>query len=163
MLGLGGLACLALSVGSQPPRLIWNATASVPVGLYLSTPTGHLKVGDLVVFAPSPPIAALLARRGWLPPGVPLVKPVAALPGQTVCRHGELIYVDDRLRARARSRDGQGRAMPGWSGCHRLRDGEIFVLAARRDSFDGRYLGVTPLDSVTARALPLLLKAEASS
>jgi len=152
VLALGAAACLTLALGPQPPRLMWNATASVPIGFYRLSPPDHLTVGQLVVMAPSPVMADLLARRGWLPPGVPLIKPVAALGGQTVCRQGEVILIDGLPRALARRRDRQGRRLPAWSGCRRLQADELFVLAPPVDSFDGRYLGVTSRRDVQARA-----------
>ena len=68
------------------PRLIWNASASVPIGLYAVHPAGALRIGELLVVAPPEPLATFLDARRYLPKGVPLLKHVAALPGQTVCR-----------------------------------------------------------------------------
>ena len=44
---------------------IWNASASVPIGLYAVNPTGVLHVGDLVVVRP-PEAARGLPRRARL-------------------------------------------------------------------------------------------------
>ncbi|MEA2908225.1 MAG: hypothetical protein QOJ15_306 [Bradyrhizobium sp.] len=64
----------------QPvPKLIWNASASVPIGLYSVTPTSVHHVGDLVVVRPPEALAAFLAARGYLAKGVPLLKHIAAL------------------------------------------------------------------------------------
>ena len=71
-----------------PAKLIWNASASVPIGLYTVHPAGVLYVGELVVVAPPEPLASFLADRGYLPLGVPLLKHILALPRQTVCRIG---------------------------------------------------------------------------
>ena len=40
-----------------PKKLIWNASASVPLGLYAITPADHLKIGDRVAVDPPEPIA----------------------------------------------------------------------------------------------------------
>lgn len=153
---LGGLACLTLAWRPGPPRLMWNATASVPIGLYGLSRPARLAVGDLVVAAPPAATASLLAHRGWLPPDVPLLKPVAALEGQVVCRKGPMILVDGTPRARARNADRQGRPLPSWSGCRRLESDEVFLLSsAATDSFDGRYMGVVPRTAILARATPL--------
>jgi len=156
VLAAGFLACLALGVAPRP-RLLLNTTASVPVGLYRLSPAGSPRVGDLVVLTPDPPLAAFLADGGWLPRGVPLIKPVAAAAGQSVCRIGLAVTIDGRKVARALSRDGQGRPLPFWSGCRVLDPGEVFLLAPALGSLDGRYFGVTDGGQVVARAHPLLI------
>ena len=70
----------------QVPKLVWNASASVPIGLYAVRPTGTLHIAELVVVTPPEPLARFLDERRYLPKGVPLLKRVLALPGQTVCR-----------------------------------------------------------------------------
>src|SRR5216684_4379252 len=65
--------------------LLLNVSASVPRGLYVLIPLTTVTRGMLVVFPPPPAVAALLVRRGYLAPHTPLLKPVAALPGETVC------------------------------------------------------------------------------
>ena len=51
-------------------------------------------VTELVAVLPPEPLAAFLAERSYLPRGVPMLKRVLALPGQTVCRNGLTITVD---------------------------------------------------------------------
>jgi conjugative transfer signal peptidase TraF len=158
ILALGGMACLSLAWRPGSAPLMWNATASVPVGLYRLSPADPLAVGDLIVVRPPGAVADLLARRGWLPAGVPLLKPVAALGGQQVCRAGQIITVDGVAAAMARARDRQGRPLPDWRGCRRLERGEVLALnPASADSFDGRYFGPLPRDAILARATPLWL------
>ena len=90
-----GALMLAFSWCTHPtPRLLWNASASVPIGLYAVHPVGQLHVGQLLIVSPPPPLARFLAARHYLPMGVPLIKHIAALPGQTVCRIGSTITVD---------------------------------------------------------------------
>lgn len=161
MLGLGFCACLALAAAPRP-RLMWNATASVPIGLYGLSEPSRVAVGDLVVVRPGPGLAAVLAERGWLPRGVPLVKPVAAVAGQTACRSGLDVTIDDRRVAHARMADGQGRPLPRWSGCRRLEAGEVLVLASAPGSVDGRYFGATGRGDILARAHPLWIPSEAA-
>jgi len=156
VLGAGFLACLALAAAPRP-RLLLNTTASVPVGLYRLSPVGAPRVGDLVVVAPDPALAAFLDDGGWLPRGVPLLKPVAAVAGQSVCRLGPAVTIDGRPVARALEVDGRGRSLPTWSGCRGLGSGEVFLLARAFGSLDGRYFGVTDGRQVLARATPLLV------
>ena len=50
------------------PKLIWNASASVPIGLYAVRPTGVHHVGDLVVVRPPEALAAS-SKRAVIWPG----------------------------------------------------------------------------------------------
>jgi len=146
----------ALAVCHPAARLIWNATASTPIGLYELRQVGKLNDLDTVVVRPPEPVARFLARGGYLPRGVPLLKHVLALPGQTVCRSGDDIFVDHVDVGAAHDRDHLGRPLPRWSGCHALRAGEVFLMNQRvSDSLDGRYFGPLPVTSIIARAVPL--------
>ena len=78
---LFGASMLAFSWCAHPaPWLLWNASASVPIGLYAVHPVGPLRVGQLLIVRPPAPLARFLAARRYLPMGVPLIKHVAALP-----------------------------------------------------------------------------------
>lgn len=152
-LGLGGVACALLAWRPAPPQLMWNATSSVPVGLYRLVRPTDLRAGDLVVVRPSPQLAALLSARGLLPSGVPLLKPVAAMPGARVCRRGDAVTIDGASVGAARGRDPRGRPLPRWSGCRRLSLDELFLMnVAVPGSFDGRYFGPTRRADILARA-----------
>ncbi|WP_411908847.1 hypothetical protein [Mesorhizobium sp. CO1-1-9] len=49
------------------PKLIWNASASVPVGLYRVEPVDRIGVSEIAVVMPPKPLADLLAQREYLP------------------------------------------------------------------------------------------------
>lgn len=152
-----GVALLgtAASVHS-PPLVVWNATASAPIGLYRVHAVGHFARGDLVIVMPPPHLALLFAERGYLPLGVPLLKQVAALSGAIVCRLHRRITIDAIAVATALERDHDGRPLPSWHGCHELARGEVFLLnAGRPDSLDGRYFGPVPAALIMGRAEPL--------
>jgi type IV secretory pathway protease TraF len=92
---IAAIALLVATLGPKPaPSLVWNASESVPIGLYRVQPASKLTVTDLVVAMPPEPLATFLSQGGYLPRGVPLIKRVLALPGQTVCRKGLAISVD---------------------------------------------------------------------
>lgn len=151
ILAIGGLAFV-----HPAPRLIWNATASTPTGLYVLRPLGQLHAMELVAVKPPEPVASFLADGGFLPRDVPLLKHVMALPGQAVCRTGGAVTVDSIAVGVARGRDHLGRPLPRWSGCRTLRPSEIFLMNPTvRDSLDGRYFGPLPITSIVARAVPL--------
>jgi len=135
------------------PKLIWNASLSVPIGFYTVHPAGRLRIAELVVVRPPVALAQLLANRHYLPEGLPMLKRVLALPGQIVCRNVRTITVDGTAMGEAFDRDTQGRALPVWQGCRRVRDGEIFLMNWQSNaSFDGRYFGPLPTTSVIGRA-----------
>lgn len=135
---------------------VWNATASVPTGLYAIRGKASLHVGERVAVEPPLTLRGLLAERGYLPNGVPLVKRIAAVSGQRVCRFGHGVTIDGDFAGVARARDSRGRLLPAWFGCRKLRPGELFVMnPAAPDSFDGRYFGPLRLDTVIGRATPV--------
>ena len=165
MIGRGAiLAVMVLGVGAtalpqlddRPPWLVWNASASVPIGLYAVDTIIDVHAGDLVVVRPPEPLARFLADRGYLPRGVPLLKHVAALAGQSVCRIGRSVSVDAIEIGDARERDGRGRSLPVWEGCRVIAKGEVFLMnPLSSDSLDGRYFGLLPAASIVGRAIPL--------
>ena len=145
-----------LSIVSFAPKLIWNASASTPIGLYAISASDGLEATDLVAVAAPEPIATFLADGGYLPRGVPLLKRVAGLPGQRVCRSGHTITVDGQAIGDALDRDRRGRELPIWQGCRVIADDELFLMNWQvRDSLDGRYFGPLPASSVIGRATPL--------
>jgi conjugative transfer signal peptidase TraF len=144
------------SVAGPAPVLLWNASASAPIGLYAVHPARPLRVDELVVVRPPPPLARWLAARHYLALGVPLVKYVRALPGARVCRQGPNLSVDGVALGAALDRDHAGRALPVWQGCLKLAPGETFLMnTARSDSLDGRYFGPSLIATVVGRATPL--------
>ena len=159
------LASTALVVSpacfDHAPAFIWNASASVPIGLYRLAPAEHLHIGDYVVVSPPEPLAAFLAGRGYLARGVPLIKRVLALAGATVCRRGATIIAYDHGFGEARERDRLGRPLPSWQGCRMLAESEVFLMNwDAPDSLDGRYFGPLPVTSIVAHALPLWTDAD---
>ena len=80
-------------------------------------PAGDLQVTELLVVTPPEPLATFLDERRYLPKGVPLLKHIAALPGQTVCRTGDTISIDGTAMGEALDRDHRGRSLPVWQGC----------------------------------------------
>ena len=159
---LAGTALIALPAWNPPDiRFIWNASASVPVGLYRIVPldvseSDQLDVTDLAVVLPPDNLADFLDQRGYLPKGVPLLKRVLALGGTEVCRVADAIIAYDMSYGRALERDSQDRLLPVWQGCRTLTNGEAFFMNwDSPDSFDGRYFGPLPITTVIGRAIPI--------
>jgi conjugative transfer signal peptidase TraF len=151
------VAVIGTTLGPKSaPRLVWNASESVPTGLYRVQPARRLIVTALVVAYPPEPLATFLADGGYLPRGVPLIKRILALPGQTVCRTGLTIAVNAIEMGAARERDRRGRALPVWQGCRTVASDEVFLMNWDEPaSLDGRYFGPIPLSAIVGRAVPL--------
>jgi len=148
-----GIAIVLASAALPPaPRLVWNASASAPVGLYTVSPGAAAAPGDMVIARVPEPFRWLAAERRYLPMNVPLVKRVTAFAGDEVCALGQEIFVNGRWTAERRLADGQGRPMPMWSGCVRLHGGQLFLLMDSPASFDGRYFGVTEAGNIVGKA-----------
>jgi conjugative transfer signal peptidase TraF len=159
---LGVAAAVAPTVLRPAPALLWNATASAPIGFYWVHSAGALRVGDWVAARPPPGLASVFAARRYLPLGVPLVKRIAALPPSRVCRLGFRIEIDGAVVARARPDDRWRRQLPTWGGCRRLAPGQLFLLNAAPDSLDGRYFGLIATSAVIGRLTPVWSAARAS-
>lgn len=149
----GAIAWLA-----PAPRLLWNASASAPIGLYRVDPGATPRAGDLVVIQPPAPLGRWLDERRYVPAGVPLLKRVAALPGARICRSGVFVTIDGAAVARAMAHDRIGRRLPLWLGCRIVGPSELFLLNAAPDSLDGRYFGPLPAAGLIGVARPIVTR-----
>jgi len=157
IIAVAAIGCLlAVRPGPRPaPRLLFNTTASAPLGFYLLTP-GRFTKGQLAAVSPPHVLANWMASRGYLPANVPLLKEVAAVGGQHVCGDGRSLSIDGRAVARMHPNDRWGRALPAYRGCRRLAPNEVFLLNRYAPtSLDGRYFGPLPAHHVIGGALPL--------
>jgi conjugative transfer signal peptidase TraF len=161
ILGVFVTEALALTLLFPPqPILVWNASASAPIGLYyvdswkrFDHQTVDILVDDLVVAWPPKVARALAADRHYLPSGVPLIKRVAAIDHDVVCADGDQITINGGWIIPRRKRDAKGRALLWWQGCHVLQEGELFLMMEEHpSSFDGRYFGVTSPKDVIGKA-----------
>ena len=160
-LTLGASALVLATIDETPPSFIWNVSESVPLGLYHLQAPKQLTLTELVAIRPPEPLASFLDLNGYLPVGVPMLKRVLALPGQTVCRSGLIIAVDGIEMGQARERDSRGRPLPAWHGCRVIATDELFVMNWQSvDSLDGRYFGPIPASAVIGHALPIWTKEE---
>ena len=156
---MGFAAILALLGTSHDPRnalLVWNVTASAPVGLYRVLHATRPHRGDLVLVSPPDWVQRFVSQRRYLPLHVPMVKRIAAASGEQVCARQNTVFIDGKIVATRLSADRAGRALPAWEGCHVLRADEFFLLMKEVSaSFDGRYFGVVSSSSILGRLLPL--------
>jgi conjugative transfer signal peptidase TraF len=156
LLGLtGGIALLGVGVTRlNPPPLILNLSASVPRGLYLVRHVATLERGMLVLVQPDTVLETLLVARGYLPAGMPLLKPVVALGGDAVCVVDAEVRVNGTVLATTVvDADSEGRPLPQWQDCKTLTAEEVFLLStADVRSFDSRYFGPVPRQTIVGTA-----------
>ncbi len=130
------------------PPIIINETPSMQKGLYVRTGDAQkLKRGEIVAM-PMPKNAReyLVGKLGY-PADTLLIKRVAALPGDIVCRQTDTVTVAGKA-LQAKARDRHNNALPNWQGCHKLSNEGIFIQGDHPGSFDSRYFGL-----VSSRAL----------
>lgn len=162
VLGCAGLALAALVLGPvavRTPLLIWNASASAPIGLYRLEPSTSPSVGERVAYRPSSEWSRAFAARGYLPDGVPLLKPVAAIAPSVVCRCDRRVFIDGRIVAVALEKDRAGRPLPRWNGCITLGPEAVFLLAPDvPDALDSRYFGPVDRRDLLGRVVPIRVR-----
>lgn len=160
MLSLIGCSFLAITgVETMPKKIVWNASASVPIGLYRVIDRTPKKGEIVLVWLPD--WAAYLAnRRHYLPQNTPAIKRISAGYSDVVCRLNFRIMVNNVQVAKAQSHDSHGRRMPIWESCFRLGEDEVFLLTDHPNSFDGRYVGITKLSKIIGVVEPVWLIAD---
>ncbi|MCM2476819.1 conjugative transfer signal peptidase TraF [Rhizobium sp. CG5] len=156
---IGALAAVAYIGGFR-----LNLTPSEPLGLWrivaLQRP---VETGDLVFICP-PATASFeearrhgYVRRGLCPGGfAPLIKTVAALPGQRI-EVGATVIVDGRPLPSSivRQSDGEGRPITAFkTGIVPLRN--LFLHSSFASSYDSRYFGPVPDTGLLGLARPVL-------
>ena len=150
------IGLLAAAQIDRAPRLVWNASASVPLGLYLVRPSDEPSLGDLVAVRLPEEFASWAVVRSYIGANTLLLKRIAAVSGMTVCRDETDISIDGTPVAKAARADRHDRALPRWTGCITLGPHEVFLLIADvSDSLDGRYFGPLPADAILGQAIPL--------
>jgi type IV secretory pathway protease TraF len=138
--------CVSLILDHVPAMALVNESPSLPKGVYVREPGGTLD-RDAIVAIPQPAeIRPYLSGLG-MPADVLLIKRVAAVGGDIVCRHASEVTTPDRA-GRALAKDRRGVALPTWTGCRRLAVDELFLLGDTASSFDSRYFGPVRRDHV---------------
>lgn len=152
--GAGSVLVLALTV----PRhhlLIYNASASAPIGFYAVRPKSPLFRGELVLATAPSWARTLAAERNYLPFDVPVVKRIAALSGDVVCAGQNSVWINGITATHRLKSDRRGRPLPDWTGCKRLGPDDVFLLMPHPESFDGRYFGAILASQISGRLVAL--------
>jgi len=147
-------AVFGLLAGRGEPLLIYNASPSAPVGFYVRDE--RAAAPGMFVTVRAAAVAPDYARlRGFDDETDRFIKRIAAGAGVRVCAEGDTVRVGARLVLPRQARDSSGRALPAWSECRMLRQGEVFLLGQTADSFDSRYWGPVHVDVIDGVWRPL--------
>jgi conjugative transfer signal peptidase TraF len=154
----------ALSAAAMFGGYRLNLTASEPLGLWrIEQMDRAATIGDLVfVCPPQTPLFAearrrLYLARGLCPGGVaPLIKMVAALPGQHV-EIDRRVEIDGRPLplSTVRQKDGAGRLLEPYPGGV-VAAGMLYLHSPFKSSYDSRYFGPVPANGMLGLARPIL-------
>ena len=145
--------CLALfgMAFSPSEKVLWNRTASAPTGLYWLN-DNPFTLGRWVVVSAKSPEAIWANQRGFVGKNWPLLKRVAGVPGDEICRVDGRILINQTPQGIARETDSMMRDLPSWEGCIRLRNSQVFLMNPHPDSLDGRYFGPTNVSDIQSSA-----------
>jgi conjugative transfer signal peptidase TraF len=154
-LGLAGFSSFTRPV----PLIIYNGSASAPLGFYRVLPVSPIQRGGLVLVKTPESVRTLAAERHYLPFNVDLIKRVVALDGDRVCAFEGIVSINGQAVAKQLEADSKGRPLPRWKGCRTLGTNDVFLLMESvPDSFDSRYFGPVQVSSVVGRLTPLWLR-----
>ncbi len=160
--GAGGVI-FGLAVIAHMGGYRLNLTPSEPLGLWrIEALNRPVVTGDLVFVCP--PATAMFEearRRGYLRRGLcaggfaPLIKTVAALPGQHVEITDHVVINGHPIGASTvRSTDGEGRTItPDPGGV--VPSGHLFLHSSFASSYDSRYFGPVPDTGLLGLARPV--------
>jgi len=158
VLGSGIAAGICLLGDWLPSSLGYclNITPSEPVGFYRLI-EGQPNRGALVLLKqPRNSRASIL--RGYVPLNLPLIKRIAALPGDTVEINQSGIRVDGVLwpDSAPLSRDREGRMLTAYPfGAYTAARAELWVMSDNPRGLDSRYFGPVPASSIISRLIPV--------
>jgi type IV secretory pathway protease TraF len=123
------------------PPVILNETPSMAKGTYVRVDdTAKLKCGDIIAMPMTGQSRDYLVKKLGYPKDTMLIKRVAGVSGDLVCRQGSVVTINKRTLVAARW-DRQGISLPAWFGCRTLSTNEVFILGDHPSSFDSRYFG----------------------
>lgn len=133
-----------------------NFTESAPTGIWTKKPIQSISKGTLVVFCAPP--SDIPMTHGDCPDtfNAPLLKPVAAVAGDTVKISRGLPAT---VNGHALPNTAAHPSMKAWpDGEYIVRDGQVWLFSSYSPkSFDSRYFGPVNLSAVRGEAVPLLV------
>jgi conjugative transfer signal peptidase TraF len=137
-------------------RIFFNPSPSAPRGWYWLASSPSYQVGSLAISRLPESAAELAGDRNYIPRTIPVLKRLAAVPGDRVCESSGHVTINGRPVADATAHDSRGRNLAAWRGCRPLLAGEYFLLNQNNpQSFDSRYFGPASESLFLGTAVPI--------
>ena len=144
---------------------LFNVTNSVPIGLYRITSNPS---APFVTVCPTGIAERLTTQRNYRPVGhgcgdgyIPMLKPVAARPGDSVRDTGWFLYVNGHRLPNTQTfqYDGHHRPLPQLPhGIYTVKPGTVWLISTYNDySFDSRYFGAVSDKEIRHHVRPVWL------
>jgi conjugative transfer signal peptidase TraF len=137
------------------PVIIYNATDSLPHGIYQVVQKPLYERGDLVVFSVPKAVRNLVRQRRWLPDGAYLIKSIAGTNGDLLSTKTGRCFVNGVDFGAVEPVDRTGQPLPVFSINRRLHSSEVAVLNPIPHSFDSRYFGPIKERQIIGEAVPI--------
>ncbi|MGD0106975.1 MAG: conjugative transfer signal peptidase TraF [Rhodopila sp.] len=156
----------ALAFGSFSLDLRWNASPSMPIGLWRVTTLHRIERGQAVAVCLPEAAARLGVARGYLDAGdcpghaEVLIKTLAAIPGDqvVVSDSGTAINGDLIPNSRPLAQDDAGRPLTANAGTFIVGEGQAWIVSSHdARSYDSRYAGPVRLTDIRGIATPVLV------
>lgn len=146
-----GLAC-GLALAALSTRVVRvNVSPSLPYGLYRYQPLTLPVARGTLVLLPLP------ARMQPWHSRTTLLKPVAAVAGDTVCVEHATLAILGHSYGPVYAYDQRGASLPHLTdGCFAVPEGQVFLASPAPRSLDSRYFSSVAVADLTAQATPLM-------
>lgn len=153
LIGLASLfVCVVVSLFLSGQKFFfYNYTNSLPKGFYVRT-LGQVHRGDLVAFKPPPYAEKMIRDRHYLRDDGFLMKKIIGIEGDSICTERGSFYVHGVNYGGFVNADAEGRTLPRYYYCGRIKKGDYIVgLAGENNSFDSRYFGPVKKENIIGR------------
>jgi conjugative transfer signal peptidase TraF len=147
-------------IGAKLPAALGyylNLTPSEPVGIYRRV-SGRAERGTLILLnQPHDSVASILGH--YLPANIPLIKRIAAIPGDVVDESARGVRVNGILwpNSAPLAHDLEGRSLrPYPFGTYCVAAGRRWVMSNHPRGLDSRYFGPVTESSVISRLVPII-------
>jgi conjugative transfer signal peptidase TraF len=133
-----------------------NITPSEPVGIYRRA-AGGAERGILVLMNQPRDSASSIFGR-YLPANIPLIKRIAAMPGDVVNASARGVRINGILwpDSAPLTHDQEGRSLQPYPfGTYRVAAGQLWVMSNHPRGLDSRYFGPVTESSVISRLVPI--------
>jgi conjugative transfer signal peptidase TraF len=147
-------------IGARLPAALGyclNLTPSEPVGIYRRVAGGAQPNALVLLRQPHDSAAPILER--YLPANIPLIKRIAAIPGEVVETSARGVRVNGILwpDSAPLTHDQEGRSLQPYPfGTYRVAAGQLWVMSNHPRGLDSRYFGPVTESSVISPLVPIV-------